>query len=472
MAARHGPGLLGAALAALLAGCAGISSALPGEGKFIDTVSTRASPPEPEPVVLRPFNQKPAGIARNPPIKAYLTNIMNNLGASVQPVPAIPIFLTPVATFESDVSPGGAIFISLGSLRYLSQTAELRTEDDVAFLVAHELSHVLLGHTADRMATRRTVETVSGLISIGAVIAAGSSASQVAHAGMIAVGANFGSIEAIDNSVFPQWSRGQELQADLLAIDLMARAGYSVEVVPDILKVIAEDEARADAEADSARQKLVEQIPNGVRLNPGTLLQQGWEMLGKSHPDARERIEQAQTYISREYGTQVVPVRRRDFEAFVSQPSFQAAMRDMATLSAVESQLARKDSAGALARLRRLGPSMADSQYALYLTANAQANLGNGQAVKAVLARGMAMPERTEQVALAWGSLLQLQGRKEEALQSYEQSQAHFGDPTLFAYRIKVLKQLGRGNEATLLRMQCYANGQPDVQFACDAASK
>ena len=80
MAARHGPGLLGAALAALLAGCAGISSALPGEGKFIDTVSTRASPPEPEPVVLRPFNQKPAGIARNPPIKAYLTNIMNNLG--------------------------------------------------------------------------------------------------------------------------------------------------------------------------------------------------------------------------------------------------------------------------------------------------------------------------------------------------------------------------------------------------------
>ena len=117
--------------------------------------------------------------------------------------------------------PGGPMFVNRGML----QAAE--DEGQVAGVMAHELSHVVLRHgTAQATkATKYQLGALAGAI-LGAVI--GGTAGSV-----VSRGTQFGL-----GTAFLRFSREYERQADLLGAQIMARAGYDPHDMADMFRLI------------------------------------------------------------------------------------------------------------------------------------------------------------------------------------------------------------------------------------------
>lgn len=105
--------------------------------------------------------------------------------------------------------PGGKIGVHTGMLRVA------RSQDQLATVIAHEVAHVLSRHTNERLSQQTAVEQ-----SLGAVqaMANPTSTSGKTLMGLLGVGAQYG--------ILMPYSRAQESEADLLGLDLMARAGF------------------------------------------------------------------------------------------------------------------------------------------------------------------------------------------------------------------------------------------------------
>lgn len=88
------------------------------------------------------------------------------------------------------------------------------TDDELAQVMAHEVSHALANHTAEKM----SVAMASQIGLFGVAVAAGDSD----YAGLALTGSALAAVLAIN---LPN-SRGAETEADLMGIELAARAGY------------------------------------------------------------------------------------------------------------------------------------------------------------------------------------------------------------------------------------------------------
>jgi len=105
--------------------------------------------------------------------------------------------------------PGGKI----GVYRGLLEVAE--TPPQLATVIAHEVAHVLAEHSNERVSTAYATET--GLQLIAALGGAETQEKQQLM-GLLGVGAQVG--------IILPFSRTQEREADLVGLDLMARAGF------------------------------------------------------------------------------------------------------------------------------------------------------------------------------------------------------------------------------------------------------
>jgi predicted Zn-dependent protease len=119
--------------------------------------------------------------------------------------------------------PGGPMFLNRGML------AAAETEGEVAGVMAHELSHVILRHgTAQASAaTPYQVGELAGQI-LGAIVGG-----QVG--GLIAQGSRFGISLA-----FMRYSREFEKQADIEGAHVMARAGYDPRDMANMFRTLEE----------------------------------------------------------------------------------------------------------------------------------------------------------------------------------------------------------------------------------------
>jgi predicted Zn-dependent protease len=104
--------------------------------------------------------------------------------------------------------PGGPMFINTGLLRAVDDEGQL------AGVMGHEMSHVILRHGTNQASKSKLVELPAVL---GSEIAGSSMVGKLATMG-IGLGAN---------SVLLKFSRSAESQADLMGSHLMAEAGYN-----------------------------------------------------------------------------------------------------------------------------------------------------------------------------------------------------------------------------------------------------
>jgi predicted Zn-dependent protease len=105
--------------------------------------------------------------------------------------------------------PGGKIGVNTGLL------GVARNQHQLAAVIGHEVSHVLAGHSNERMSAALTVQVALNAVS---AIADPASPMHGQMMGLLGAGAQYG--------VLLPYGRAHESEADLMGLDLMARAGF------------------------------------------------------------------------------------------------------------------------------------------------------------------------------------------------------------------------------------------------------
>jgi predicted Zn-dependent protease len=141
----------------------------------------------------------------------YVTRVGNRLvGSREAKESAFPFTFEVVAdpTINAFALPGGPMFINTGLLKAVDSEAQL------AGVMGHEMSHVILRHGTNQASKSRLIELPAVL---GSQVAGGSLVGELTQLG-IGLGAN---------SVLLKFSRSAESQADLMGSHIMAEAGYN-----------------------------------------------------------------------------------------------------------------------------------------------------------------------------------------------------------------------------------------------------
>lgn len=105
--------------------------------------------------------------------------------------------------------PGNKIGVHTGMLQLV------QNQDQLAAVVGHEIGHVLAKHSNERASQELAVK--QGLNIVGALAMPTSALGQLGF-GLLGVGAEYG--------VLKPWGRTQESEADMIGVDLMAKAGF------------------------------------------------------------------------------------------------------------------------------------------------------------------------------------------------------------------------------------------------------
>ena len=159
-------------------------------------------------------------------VTSYIEGIGRRLVAAIPPNLRHPEFrytfeAVNVREINAFALPGGPMFVNRGMIE------AAHTEGEVASVMAHELSHVVLRHgTAQASkATKYEIGTIAGAV-LGAIIG-GNLGSVVAQGTQFGLG-----------TAFLRFSREYEQQADIEGTHIMATAGYDPREMANLFKTI------------------------------------------------------------------------------------------------------------------------------------------------------------------------------------------------------------------------------------------
>jgi beta-barrel assembly-enhancing protease len=173
-------------------------------------------------------------IIENERIGRYLNRLGDRLVAAAPPELKEPVYeysFTPVNLKEINAFalPGGPMFVNRGMFDAAA------AEDEVAGVMAHELSHVLLRHGTANATKAQNPWLQLGQIAgaVGGAVVGGAAGAAIAQGGQFGLG-----------TLLLRYSRDYEKQADLLGAQIMARAGYDPRALARMFETI-ERESKA-----------------------------------------------------------------------------------------------------------------------------------------------------------------------------------------------------------------------------------
>jgi len=123
----------------------------------------------------------------------------------------------PAADINAFALPGGPIFVNLGTIQAADNEAEL------AGVLAHEMSHVYMQHSAKQAPKASVAQIIAGLA--GAVLP------QSGVGSLARMGINIGA-----GTLLMKYSRKDEAQADAVGAVIMYRAGYNPKSMADFFQ--------------------------------------------------------------------------------------------------------------------------------------------------------------------------------------------------------------------------------------------
>lgn len=174
------------------------------------------------------YGQQPV-LPDSDPVTKYIQQLGAKLVAVAPMTPGMttqwPFTFHVVASEEINAFalPGGGVFINLGTI----QAAENETQ--LAGVMAHEISHVIMRHGTCNLHKQDNRKKTFGVMSAGARLGLGDSARNNAAQKGLAIG---------ENLDFLHMSRGDEQQADLLGIGILYDAGYDPNGLPQFFAII------------------------------------------------------------------------------------------------------------------------------------------------------------------------------------------------------------------------------------------
>ena len=163
--------------------------------------------------------QQHGGLHPNHEYQALVDRVGNKLISSSEEARNSPYrydfhLLRDPQTINAFALPGGQIFITYALF------SKLKTEDQLAGVLGHEIGHVLGRHSAERMAKQGLTQ---GLIT--AVMAGGGG-----EAGQMAA--------QIGNMINMKYGRQDELESDDLGVKYLINAGYNPEDMIGVMKIL------------------------------------------------------------------------------------------------------------------------------------------------------------------------------------------------------------------------------------------
>lgn len=184
--------------------------------------------PDGESMVLLNFR----GAVQAQALEKYLNGILERLLAHSPKsgVQARVILVGDAGYGQAQAMPDGTIAIPLRMIR------ETGSEDEIAWVLGHEVSHIILGHHdtdwgrmyQDKLLAlmENTMDMTGRLLDASRKM--GASTDDTALNGLLDVYNTSSRIFTISQiTLFPTWQRVQEDEADLLGLDLAVKAGYS-----------------------------------------------------------------------------------------------------------------------------------------------------------------------------------------------------------------------------------------------------
>lgn len=268
-------------------------------------------------------------LVSDPAAEAYLTGIRDELLAAWDgPAPSVGIVISADPSLRGLSYRNNFIVVPYGLL------ISAESDDEVAALMAHELSHLLLGHHTAKDAAAGEEEASAAIDTIGLYSATArmTRARQTADGGVEFYTVQDAEAESMLQHVhistqltreisrtflFPSLNREQEDHADLLGIDLMAGAGYNpaamVELLERTASQVEEAESNTERLSDQERAAAARAAEALGLVDTNNPLQRlglnvGMEVYGEIRARARsqyrsfeQRTENAGLYARREY---------------------------------------------------------------------------------------------------------------------------------------------------------------------------
>jgi predicted Zn-dependent protease len=233
-------------IALLLASCATVVNPVTGqtERTVMDEAAEIAEGKKAHPQVLAEY-----GSYNNPRVQAYVNDLGQRLAKQSHRANLQWTFtVLDSPEINAFALPGGYVYVTRGIMAYLD------SEADLAGVIGHEIGHVTARHGAQR-ATRQQTAGIGVLAAsvLGAVLGVGDVAGQVAQSAAAGYVASY--------------SREQELQADQLGAEYLARNRYNPSNMVDVIGVL-KDQERFAADAAKAEGKAAPGGSNWLSSHP------------------------------------------------------------------------------------------------------------------------------------------------------------------------------------------------------------
>ncbi len=264
-------------------------------------------------------NRITRGLLALPSFTNYANNVLDKLkrASGVEQVPG-KVLIVANDQMDAGATADGNVFISSGYIR------ELKNEDQLAALLAHELAHVLLKHH-DSNAFTRIQKQVSSLLQAGVGLrnavekaTGGASSNALSPSQKDLILKMELLIKVSDVALHPAWGRRQEAEADRLGMDLLVKAGYSYQegFIP-WLEAVAKWDAMLDAQraANAAKQDVLMQsmletgrFDETLKQSLGFALTEAKSQLSASHEGGEKRLADMDAYFIKAYNENVPQV--------------------------------------------------------------------------------------------------------------------------------------------------------------------
>ena len=420
------------------------------------------------------------GLIDAPALTDYLNAVLAGILAKApeQNVPAR-IYVKDSNEINAAALPSGAIVVPVGMLRVID------SEDELAFLLGHEASHVLQRHHGSDWYVSAQKHALSAM-ELGFDVAKAFRhryASEAENQLDDLMLAGEAALMLSESLLAPAWTRTQEDEADVLGLDLMREAGYNYQAAFTLLAKLGEAEKQLQANAPPPSERVIDYVgeradESGLRrhFDPGKwrrivegAAKQAWawvnRQLGRNHRTHEERKTFLTDYADR-YGPArgaLKPVpwsdkghKARDVAGHDAR-AIRAVFDSYELAARAEQVLEKRDAKRALDLARQASrPTAHTVPYPWVVNYDAQVALRRRDAARQELRRGVASGEPS--LILYYRMLEAPIARKDwsEAWSLVEQAQESVGDaPQLLPLRVYLLVHQDKKTEAVLLSGQC-----------------
>jgi len=186
------------------------------------------------------YKQMPV-LPDNSPQTQYIRQLGQRLAATIPSQYSWPFEFHVVAQKEINAFalPGGPMFINIGTITAASNEAEL------AGVMAHEMAHVYMQHSAQQASKTEKTALLAGLASAILGATTGGLVGQLAQAGI-----QFGA-----QGLILRYSRDDESQADAVGAVILYKAGYNPQALADFFRTM-------ESQGDAVPPQILSDHPN------------------------------------------------------------------------------------------------------------------------------------------------------------------------------------------------------------------